>query len=100
MSEEERLLAFVSDEKNEQLYLHLDLAGVNILLNELGQIKKGLEKNECPHGHLFSVDWGGWELSLSDMTDTDNGGAPVHHVKIYGWNEEWAEKHGFDRFIK
>ena len=76
----------------------LDKAGVEILIRALERISKGLDKNEVDHEHLFSEEWGGWELSISDRIDKGKGG-PIHHVKIYGWTEEWAEKNGFDRTL-
>jgi hypothetical protein len=96
MSDEKRLLAFVVSEEQDQIFLQLDKEGIEILMRSLERIKKHLDKGELEHEHLFSEDWGGWELSLSDQVDKGKG-KPIHHVKIYGWTDEWADKNGFDR---
>ena len=90
------LLSLVVDKEAQQVFLHLDKAGVEYLLARLNFIKRGLDANDCPHTHLFSAGWGGCELSISQMLDRGDG-EPVHHLKIYGWNDEWREKHGFER---
>lgn len=96
MKDERRLLAFVVSEESDEIFLHLDKAGADILIRALERIRKHLEKNEVEHDHLFSKEWGSWELSISDKVDKGQG-KPIHHFKIYGWNDEWADKHGFDR---
>lgn len=96
MTDQKRLLAFVASEDSDEIFLHVDKAGVDILIQSLERIRKHLEKNEVEHDHLFSNEWGSWELSVSDMMDNEKG-KPIHHVKIFGWNDEWADKHGFDR---
>jgi len=93
---EKRLLAFVTDKEHGQDFVHADLAGVNYLIKELEYLRSELEKNDCPHTHLFSKEWGGGELSISTMMDR-NEGMPVHHLNIYGWNDEWVDKHEFKR---
>lgn len=94
---QKRLLAFVLGDY-DSVALHVDKEGIDILIRSLQRIKNDLEKGEPDHEHLMSEEWGGWELSISD--EAINGkGRPIHHVKIYGWTDEWAEKHGFDRTI-
>ena len=77
-----------------EVHLHLDLAGVDRLIESLSYIKNSLNKNQCEHDHLFTPDWGGSELSNKNTIVAD-GHSLVHHLKIYGWTEEWAKKHGF-----
>ena len=98
MSDEKRLLAFVLSEEHDQIFLHVDKDGIEILMRSLERLKKHLEKGELEHEHLFSEDWGGWELSVSDQVDKGKG-KPIHHVKIYGWTDEWADTNGFDRTL-
>ena len=43
--------------------MHLDSEGIDLLIKELEYIKTKLAENDCPHSHLFSSEWGGWELS-------------------------------------
>ena len=94
MQQEQRLLAFVASQDSSVVHIHLDKAGVDKLINVLEQIRRKLQNDEVEHDHLFSEDWGGYDLTISDQLDNEKG-EPVHHVKIFGWNEEWAEKHGF-----
>jgi hypothetical protein len=91
------LLAFVADKDGNQVFLHADLAGVEYLIKELEYLRKELKNNDCPHTHLFSEDWGSGELSTSTMLNKDAEGLAVHHLKMYGWNNEWVKKHGFKR---
>lgn len=89
----EKLLSLVTDEDGSQVFLHLDLAGVNYLLSELSYVKNKLEENNCPHAHLFSSEWGGDELTASKISGQKDEINCVHHLKIYGWNKEWKKKH-------
>ena len=88
------LLSFVTNVSGSFLSVHADLRGVEFLIQELQQLRSQLLENDCPHTHLCSIDCGGEELTttkLQDQRDEDN---IIHHVKIYGWNEEWAHPHG------
>lgn len=91
------LLALVVDADGQQVFVHLDRAGVDHLIRQLEHIRKGLDANDCPHVHLFSSEWGDGELSISTAMDQGQAGRPIHHLKIHGWNEEWVTKHGFER---
>ena len=70
--------------------IHLDLGGVNYLISELSELRDQLIENDCPHTHLFSGD----ELTITKLKNQKQEVNTVHHVKIYGWNAEWAVKHG------
>lgn len=87
------LLSVVTDEDGTQVFMHLDLAGINYLLKELGHLKAQLENNDCPHSHLFTEEWGGGELTNTKLADQKDEKHQVHHLKIYGWNDEWKVKH-------
>lgn len=89
------LLSFVSDDTGEMISVHVDLAGVDVLLGELQQIRKQLLKNDCPHAHLLTS--AEHELTETKLQNKKNENRIVHHVKIYGWNDEWAMKHGLRR---
>jgi hypothetical protein len=47
------LLSFVTGEKGDYLSVHVDLAGVDLLIQELEGIREQLRKDDCPHTHLF-----------------------------------------------
>ena len=86
------LLSFVSDASGGYLAIHADLKGVTLLIEKLESLRQRLEANDCPHIHLFS--FGNGVLTTTKLSDQDGENNIVHHVKIYGWNEEWALKHG------
>jgi len=90
---ESRLFSVVSSEEGDQVFIHLDLDGVDYLINELNQIKIMLNENNCPHTNLFTKEWGGSELSSSKLLAQKDEVNQVNHLKIYGWNDEWKRKH-------
>ena len=89
----DHLISLVTDQDGNQVFLHVDLAGVDMLLSELNYIKAELEKNDCPHSHLYSEDWGGSGLTATKLKDHKDEVNCVHHLKIYGWNSAWKKKH-------
>lgn len=88
------LLSFVTNTNGGYLAIHTDLKGVNLLINTLQTLRRLLEVNDCPHIHLFSRDCGNGELTTTKLSDQSNENNVVHEIKIYGWNEEWAIRHG------
>ena len=91
----QHLLSFVTDETGQYLAIHADLRGVNVLIDELQKLKADLELNDCPHTHLFvTSDASARELTSTKLADQEHEVNIVHHVKIYGWNEECARRHG------
>ena len=93
------LLSFVTSEDGGYLAIHADLAGVTMLIDELESLREQLVLGDCPHTHLFSHDAAG-ELTMTKLTDQKHENHVVHHVKIYGWNEEWAQRHGLKPTIE
>ena len=90
----QHLLSFVTDTTGQYLAIHTDLRGVNVLIDELQKLKEQLELNDCPHTHLFAAsDSSARGLTSTKLADEEHEVNVVHHVKIYGWNEEWAWKH-------
>ncbi len=87
------LLSFVTDENGDQVFIHADKQGLDLLIKELTWLREKLEGNVCEHTHLMSPDWGGDELTTSKLKDQKDEVNAVHGVKIYGWNEEWKKKH-------
>ena len=90
------LLSFVTDKSGDYLSVHLDLAGVEILIRELESLRTQLLKDDCPHTHLFGYSDRPDEndLTLTKLKDQPGETTQVLQVKIYGWNEEWAVRHG------
>jgi hypothetical protein len=85
-------LAVATDGKG-QVMVHADAKGLATLIESLERLKKKVESGECDHDHLFTDAWAGSELS--DKLGCEKEAALVHHLKIHGWTEEWAMKHGF-----
>jgi hypothetical protein len=91
---EPHLLSFVTDEPGRYVAVHADLAGITMLIDELEILREQLEQGDCPHTHLFSPEAVGVELTATKLADQENEKNIVCEVKIYGWNEEWAVRHG------
>jgi len=85
---EPHLLSFVTDASGGYLAVHADLAGFTMLIDELESLREQLELNDCPHTHLFSSNPPPTELTTTKLADQEDEVNMVHHVKIYGWNEE------------
>jgi hypothetical protein len=88
------LLSFVTNTSGGYLAVHADLAGITMLIDELEILREQLEQNDCPHTHLFSPEAAGDELTSTKIADQNDENIVICHVKIYGWNEEWAVRHG------
>jgi hypothetical protein len=92
MAKPQYTLAFASDQKG-QVMMHADAKGLDVLIASLERLKKKVEAGECDHDHLMTDAWAGSELS--ERLGCESHGELVHHLKLYGWTEEWARKHGF-----
>ena len=89
------MLSVVSEKDGDTVYIHADLEGIQKLESCIANLKRELENNECPHDHLMSKSWGSDELTETMLdSERSDGCVQVHHVKLYGWNQEWALKHG------
>jgi hypothetical protein len=88
------VLSFVTDESGQFLSIHADLRGIDLLIDELQSLRGQLLENDCPHTHLVADECGGDELTSTKLKDQPGEAKIVSHVKIYGWNEEWARRHG------
>lgn len=88
------LMSFVTDATGAQVAVHLDLQGVKNLIRELEIIKAELELKHCPHTHLLSSEGPPDGLTVTKLASQKNEVNIVHHVKIYGWDEHWAQEHG------
>ena len=85
-------LAIATDDEG-QVVVHADANGLSALIKSLEQLKKKVESGECDHDHFFTDAWAGSELSES--LGCEKGIRLIHHLKVYGWTDEWAKKHGF-----
>ena len=88
------LLSVVTNSDGRMVSIHADLAGVELLLEELTHLRDQLLKDDCPHTHLFSFIPGDSQLTTTKLSDQEMEVTTVDHVQIYGWNAEWAIQHG------
>ena len=91
MKQPDHVLTFVRGEEGE-LRMHADAKGLSLLICALEGLKKKVEGGVSEHAHLMTPSWAGSELSEKKGTES---GELIHHLKLYGWTEERARKHGF-----
>lgn len=91
MENQDHVLCFVADGEG-QLFIHADAAGLDLLLRSLGHLRKRIDENDCDHDHLMTKSWGSHELT--EVPPRGQEGQIIHHVKVYGWTEEWTRRHG------
>lgn len=91
MNQPDYVLTFVRGQEGE-LFMHADAKGLAVMIAALERLKKNAEEGLSEHDHLMTPAWGGSELSEKKGLES---GELIHHLKMYGWTEEWAGKHGF-----
>ena len=95
MAKNKYLLSFSSSQDGDEISLHADNEGLNVLIKELESLRKSLEVDEAPHSHLMSESWGMDDLTESMLpSEKKENYRQVHHVKLYAWAKEWRTKHG------
>ncbi len=89
------MIAFVTNPKSGEVFIHADFEGLAEMERLFGALKNGGGADDCPHSHLFGPTSGGDELAETMLDqEQDAGCISIAHVKIYGWTDEWARKHG------
>lgn len=89
------MLSVVTEPDGDVVYIHADAAGVAKLEKLVEYLKRGISAGECPHDHFHSESWAGNDLTETMLSQEQAKGCrQVHHVKFYGWTDEWASKHG------
>lgn len=89
------MLSVVTEPDGDVVCIHADASGVEQLEKLVAYLKRELQTGECPHDHLHSESWGGTDLTETMLSqEKAKGCKQVHHVKVYGWTNEWASKHG------
>ena len=91
--EPHHLVDIQTDFAGSQVFIYADAEGLAVLKQTVERLQSKVENGVCDHDHLFSADWGGCELSRSDLSE---GMHHVLHVKIYGWSKSWLEEHPRD----
>ncbi|MFZ2446701.1 MAG: Imm32 family immunity protein [Syntrophobacteraceae bacterium] len=79
---EDDLLTFELDPDGDQLFIHGNPAGLLRLVRLLHRLAEAAARNEFPHTHLFTKEWGGDDLSSQPQAENHRC---LNHVKIYGW---------------
>ncbi|MEX2113924.1 MAG: Imm32 family immunity protein [Pirellulales bacterium] len=87
------LLSFVTNTSGDYLAIHADLAGIDLLIRELGLLRHALLQDQVEHTHLQYIDVPGDELSPTKLENQPDEVNVVTHVKIYAWNDHWARHH-------
>ena len=93
MTSTSHLVSFVTNQDGKMVTIHVDLPGVQLLIRELALLREAIKENDCPHTHMLSAEVAGEELSSTKLEDQPAEVNNVCHVKIYGWNSEWAVHH-------
>lgn len=88
------LLSFVTSEPANMVSIHVDLPGLELLISQLESLRSQLQSNDCPHTHLTAYGIAGDQLTTTKLSDQAAEVHQVIHVKIYGWTEQWAVRHG------
>jgi hypothetical protein len=93
MPEPKHFLSFSTSQEGDQVFIHADAEGLDVLIASLTRVRLKLKDDVCEHDHFMSDAWGGSDLSTRTL-GSDGPSRAVDHVKIYGWTKEWAIKHG------
>lgn len=89
----EHVLALFSDDEG-QVFLHADDKGLEILITALERLRRKISEGKSDHDHLMTEAWAG-DGELTEVQGCEKKEHLVHHLKLYGWTDEWAKKHGF-----
>ena len=86
----EHVLSVIGDADGEQVFVHADAAGLDLLIARLTRLRAHLDRGECEHEHLFTTAWSGsGDLSTRGAGE---GERVIQHVKIYAWTPERVAK--------
>jgi len=89
------MLSVVADPNGDVVYVHADLDGLEVLERSISALRRHVAQGDCQHDHFFTVAWGGSELTETMLNqERTDGCKQVHHLKLYGWPDEWSKKYG------
>jgi hypothetical protein len=87
----DHVLSFFTDSHGDQLFVHADRDGLDLLIRYLTRLRSDLDQGECEDLHLFTTPWSGsGDLSTRGVGE---GERLIHMVTVYAWTPEWVEKH-------
>ncbi len=81
------LLSFELNANNDELLIHGDEAGLQLLSKILNSLVSQTDAGYFNHEHLMTPQWGGIELSSANK-----GGIIIEHVKVYCWKGDQPQK--------
>jgi hypothetical protein len=84
------VLSVSTSPDGDVVYIHADEAGLDFLIERLTRLRGHIQHDECEHEHFMTLAWGGHGLSEREL---DSEERQVHHVKLYGWTDEFIEHH-------
>jgi len=93
MNKSDHVLAVFAD-NDGQVFVHADAKGLDVFIKSLQRLRKKIDEDKCDHDHLMTEAWAG-DGELTEAPGCEKEGHAVHHIKLYGWTDEWAKKHGF-----
>lgn len=89
------MLSIVSEPNGDVVHIHGDIAGLEALELALRRLREQVAAGVCEDDHFFSPPWGGKELTETMLeSERQMGANQVHHLKLFGWTDEWSVKHG------
>lgn len=89
------MLSVVADPNGDVVYVHADLDGLEVLERSISALRRHVAQGDCQHDHFFTVAWGGSDLTETMLNqERTDGCKQVHHLKLYGWPDEWSKKYG------
>ncbi len=89
------VLSFVIAADGGMVTIHADANGLSLLIDRLSLLRNLVIQGDCPHTHLHAMGVPLDELTTSKLANQPAEKEVVQHVKIYGWTDEWAVRHGF-----
>lgn len=75
------LLTFELSEQKDEVHICTDITGLDSLIQQLTRLREKMKTEESEHCHLFTEEWGGFELSSESQI-----GEIINHVKVISWN--------------
>lgn len=91
------LLSFAVNEECTMISLHADIGRLNLMIDSLVRLRDLVAAGKCEDLHFFADEALGGELTSTMLTDSASEARVAQHVKVYGWTEEWAKRHGLLR---
>ena len=86
MSKTPRITIEVPDaDSPQEVFVYVNPEGINQLISDLKKLSE-----DHDHFHLFSEDWGGYDLSTEKY---DPKATTAKHLKVMFRPDEWDKKH-------